>query len=76
MKQLVLTFLLTVAMAGCEFNSATPPRPVSDARPSQPFALNVGDVAPETAGLDTEGKQMTLSQYRGKVVLLMFWGHW
>jgi cytochrome oxidase Cu insertion factor (SCO1/SenC/PrrC family) len=36
----------------------------------------VGQEAPEIEGEDIDGKQFKLSDYRGKVVLLDFWGHW
>jgi len=38
--------------------------------------LQVGMVAPEIEGEDMEGKKFKLSDYRGKVVMLDFWGHW
>ncbi len=38
--------------------------------------LSIGKVAPEIEGEDIDGKRMKLSDYRGKVVLLDFWGHW
>jgi hypothetical protein len=38
--------------------------------------LQVGQVAPEIEGEDVEGKKFKLSDYRGKVVVLDFWGHW
>jgi peroxiredoxin len=38
--------------------------------------LDVGKRAPEITGQDTDGKDFSLSDYRGKVVLLDFWGHW
>lgn len=38
--------------------------------------LSVGGNAPEIAGQDISGKPMKLSDYRGKVVLLDFWGDW
>lgn len=38
--------------------------------------LAVGRVAPEIDGEDVDGKPLKLSDYRGKVVLLDFWGHW
>lgn len=38
--------------------------------------LNIGCVAPEIEGQDLEGVDFKLSDYRGKVVLLDFWGHW
>jgi len=38
--------------------------------------LAIGKVAPEIEGQDADGKPMKLSDYRGKVVVLDFWGHW
>jgi hypothetical protein len=32
--------------------------------------------APDIEGADVDGKSFKLSDYRGKVVLLDFWGHW
>jgi len=38
--------------------------------------LKVGRVAPEIVGKDVEGRSLRLSDYRGKIVLLDFWGNW
>jgi hypothetical protein len=38
--------------------------------------LAVGKQAPEITGVDLNGKSMQLSDYRGKVVVLDFWGDW
>jgi hypothetical protein len=38
--------------------------------------LAVGKVAPDIAGDDLDGVAFKLSDYRGKVVLLDFWGNW
>jgi hypothetical protein len=38
--------------------------------------LVVGCEAPEIEGVDHDGDQFRLSEYRGKVVLLPFWGFW
>jgi hypothetical protein len=38
--------------------------------------LAVGKTAPEIEGEDIDGKRFKLSDYRGKVVVLDFWGHW
>ncbi len=38
--------------------------------------LVVGCEAPEIEGVDHDGNQFRLSDYRGKVVLLPFWGFW
>jgi hypothetical protein len=36
----------------------------------------VGQLAKEIEGEDIDGKRFKLSDYRGKVVLLDFWGNW
>jgi hypothetical protein len=38
--------------------------------------LQIGMTAPEIDGVDTEGARFRLSDYRGKVVVLVFWGFW
>jgi len=38
--------------------------------------LAIGKVAPEIEGKDVDGKKFKLSDYRGKVVVLDFWGDW
>jgi hypothetical protein len=38
--------------------------------------LQPGHPAPEIVGEDIDGVKFKLSDYRGKVVLLDFWGHW
>jgi hypothetical protein len=38
--------------------------------------LSVGKTVPEIEAEDLGGKTFKLSDYRGKVVLLDFWGHW
>jgi hypothetical protein len=38
--------------------------------------LGLGMVVPEIEGEDVDGKKFKLSDYRGKVVLLDFWGNW
>ena len=38
--------------------------------------LSVGKVAPQIDGEDIHGKSFKLSDYRGKVIMLSFWGHW
>ncbi len=39
-------------------------------------AIVVGGVIPEIDGEDMDGKKFKISEYRGKVVMLDFWGHW
>jgi thiol-disulfide isomerase/thioredoxin len=38
--------------------------------------LRVGQVAPRIEGEDLDGARLKLSDYRGKVVLLVFWASW
>jgi len=38
--------------------------------------LQIGMIAPEIEGTDSEGKSFKLSDYRGQVVVLDFWGFW
>ncbi len=38
--------------------------------------LSVGKVAPATEGEDVEGQKLQLSDYRGKVTAIVFWGDW
>jgi cytochrome oxidase Cu insertion factor (SCO1/SenC/PrrC family) len=38
--------------------------------------LNAGQPAPEIEGEDVEGRRFKLSDYRGKVVVIDFWGDW
>jgi cytochrome oxidase Cu insertion factor (SCO1/SenC/PrrC family) len=67
---LLMSLLVAVSQAG-------PTTGPSDA-PSEAVktGTNVGDAAPEIKGKDINGKAMKLSDYRGKVVLLDFFGDW
>ena len=38
--------------------------------------LSIGKAAPEIVGTDVAGKPIKLSDFRGKVVMLDFWGFW
>jgi hypothetical protein len=56
-------------------------RPVERTAAAQPpvnakVGLEVGNLAPEIIGEDIDGKKFKLSDYRGKVVMLDFWGDW
>jgi cytochrome oxidase Cu insertion factor (SCO1/SenC/PrrC family) len=53
--------LLGIALAGCGTSAV----PAKNARP-----------APEIEGEDQDGVTFKLSDYRGKVILLDFWGNW
>jgi len=49
-------------------------RPPNAPRPAE--KLTVGKLAADIEGEDIDGKKFKLSDYRGKVILLDFWGHW
>ncbi len=48
----------------------------AEARLDEMHNLTEGKPAPEIAGVDMDGKPRKLSDYRGKVVALVFWGTW
>ncbi len=58
--------LAVVSFAGCKGSSST-------GSPSTPAAL--AD-APDVTFKDLQGKDVTLSSFKGKVVLVNFWGTW
>lgn len=54
-------------------------RPVAEQAKGVLFALqhlDIGQEAPNIKGKDQEGKDLKLADYRGKVVVLDFWGDW
>ena len=54
-------------------------RQLSEAADAELFEIRrlvIGQVAPEIEGEDIDEAPMKLTDYRGKVVVLDFWGHW
>ncbi|MBM4014667.1 MAG: TlpA family protein disulfide reductase [Planctomycetes bacterium] len=49
---------------------------IADAELYELEHLGVGMVAPEIEGVDEDGVPFKLSDYRGKVVAIDFWGYW
>jgi tetratricopeptide (TPR) repeat protein len=52
---------------------------LADAAKGELFEMHhlvIGKTAPEIEGEDIDGKKFKLSDYRGKVVVLDFWGNW
>jgi hypothetical protein len=60
-----VTFALAFSMQSC--TTVEPPREAGS---------RVGSRALEIAGEDLDGALLRLSDYRGKVVVLDFWGDW
>ena len=50
--------------------------PSGQAGANIPVGVAVGMRGPQIEGEDIDGKPMRLDDYRGKVVLLDFWGNW
>ncbi len=61
-----------------EFREGSPKLTVANVARIQLNDLRVvvGAVAPEVVGQDLDGRPMKLSEFRGKVVVLSFWGSW
>lgn len=83
---LLIAFALTLG-CGTDRTAQPPTKPVKKPekfanqppapRPAAPSAApQVGQEAPEITGVDLDGVEFNLSDYRGKVVLLDFWGDW
>jgi thiol-disulfide isomerase/thioredoxin len=48
----------------------------SRSNPNAPYGLEVNLRAPDIEGTDAEGKRFKLSDYKGKIIVLDFWGYW
>jgi hypothetical protein len=72
-RGLLLMLLAALLVSGCakSRNTLRAPQPVDE-----PSGLPLGAAAPEIAGEDLDGLPFKLSDYRGQVVLLDFWGNW
>jgi len=58
------------------FGAAAQPGTADAVKPHDPADLEIGKVAPEIEAEDVYGVPFKLSDYRGKVVVLDFWGDW
>ena len=66
----------TNAPAGLLPLGGNQPPPLGGNQAPPAGGIQVGAVAPEIEGEDLDGNRFKLSDYRGKVVILDFWGHW
>lgn len=64
---------LLLLVAGCNDKTG---RTASKSANTPAVGTSVGQRAPEIEGSDINGIPFKLSDYRGKVVVLDFWGHW
>lgn len=65
---------LTVIASDGRTDAATIPISVSDGEPAD--GSGIGDRAYDFTALSTDGQEITLSEFRGDVVLIEFWGSW
>ncbi|MDA7902134.1 peroxiredoxin family protein [Mariniblastus sp.] len=84
MRTSCLSIFMIVAMLttfGCQkpeesSKSTSPTSPTSPKVYTVNGGPAIGDVAPEIEGVDLDGVAFKLSDYRGKVVMLDFYGDW
>ncbi len=74
MKQIFAAILMaTLLLASCDSSSTKVPKAATKPVSSSP---TVGQMAPDIIGSDIDGVAFKLSDYRGKVVMVDFWGTW
>jgi thiol-disulfide isomerase/thioredoxin len=73
-KLVLMSFLMIYSLIGCSKNGSDENKPISN---SQNSSLN-GDKtkAPEFTLTTTDGKLLSLADYKGKVVIIDFWATW
>jgi cytochrome oxidase Cu insertion factor (SCO1/SenC/PrrC family) len=64
--------LLLLGLAGCARDSTRATK--EETAPFDDVGTNVGQKAPDISAEDVQGKPLKLSDYRGKIVVLEFWG--
>jgi|GEM_PF-429165 len=71
------TFITKLTVVDSEGNHASDQLTITVNAEGPPVGLNVGETAPDFSAHTTDGEEeITLFEYRGKVVLLDFWGAW
>ncbi len=84
---IAIVFFASVSLLGCDRNAGTNKKDVSPnvqvADQTTPNTAGVNDEsasgsqkAPEFTLVDTQGKKISLKNYRGKVVIIDFWATW
>ena len=65
MNKLIIISLLLAAFAGCQPSQV-----------SLTSNLSIGDTFPELKGSDIYGDPISITDYKGKIILLNFFGDW
>jgi cytochrome oxidase Cu insertion factor (SCO1/SenC/PrrC family) len=90
MQKVVVPIVTLVCLAGVGFvfylfmtdpgqgrgQQAVAPAKAQQQQPRPEPGPKVGETARDISGEDVDGKSFKLSDYRGKVVVLDFWGFW
>ena len=87
MKKVFFISMLSIMFAACNLSESSSAAKTEDsvndsivtAQPvvyENEYLVKVGDIAPDFTLYDTNGKEFTLSQMRGKVVMLQFTASW
>jgi cytochrome oxidase Cu insertion factor (SCO1/SenC/PrrC family) len=76
--KLLFGFLFALLIVNTPASAQLGPKDSGDYKPTDLDRIKVGDVAPDFTLEDADGKQITLSDYRGKksVVLVFYRGYW
>ena len=75
--QSIVWLLLLASSTGCGTRDSQTQAPITKPTAAEGgAAVAVGQQALEIEGEDIDGKPFKLSDYRGKVVMLDFWGNW
>ena len=72
MKRIVVSIVLLLVVCALDAANAQ----AGKRSQADEVGFDIGKTAPEITGTDLEGKPMKLSEFRGKVVMLDFWGFW
>jgi cytochrome oxidase Cu insertion factor (SCO1/SenC/PrrC family) len=78
MRQLVLASALIFSLLGAPALAQQLPKEEANLSPMDLNRVKVGEPAPDFTLEDSDGKNVTLSEHRGKknVVLVFYRGHW
>ena len=68
--------LLAAALTVLLFSGFALFSPAGTPQEPGPSGVVIGEPAPEIEGATWEGKPLKLSSFRGRVVVLSFWGDW
>lgn len=65
-----------LALTACNAWNGSPTKTEATVSRTPTTGLSIGQQAPDITGVSLDGKNLKLSDYRGKVVVLDFWASW